>query len=69
MFLFNLSSFKDTFQGNCRRQEFLTSIWRNTFINVRTALFFGMNKTLSDTMKKLIHRIVERQLKKPKSQR
>ena len=39
------------------------------FINVRTALFFGMNKTLSDIMKKLIYRIVERQLKNPKSQR
>ena len=39
------------------------------FINVRTALSFGMNRTLSDIMKKLIHRIVKRQLKNPKSQR
>ena len=36
------------------------------FINVRKALFFGMNKTLSDIMKKLIHRTFERQLKKAK---
>ena len=34
------------------------------FINVRTALIFGMNKTLSDIMKNLIHRTFERQLKK-----
>ena len=40
------------------------------FINVRTGLFFGMNKTLSDIMKNLIHRTFERQLKKKnKSQR
>ena len=39
------------------------------FINVRTALFFGMKKTLTDIMKKLIHRIIERQLKNPKCQR
>ena len=37
------------------------------FINVRTALFFGMNKTLSDIMKKLIHPTFERQLKTQKS--
>ena len=34
------------------------------FINARTALIFGMNKTLSDIMKNLIHRTFERQLKK-----
>ena len=37
------------------------------FINVRTALFFGMNKTLSDIMEKLIHPTFERQLKTQKS--
>ena len=36
------------------------------FINVRTALFFGMNKAFSDITKKLTHRTFERQLKKPK---
>ena len=39
------------------------------FINVKIALFFGMKKTLSDIMKKLIHQTFEIQLKKPKSQR
>ena len=57
------------FSRKFRRQEFLTSIWRNTFINVRTALFFSMNKTFSDIIKKLIHRIVERQLKKTQEQK
>ena len=57
------------FSRKFRRQEFLTSIWRNTFINVRTALFFSMNKTFSDIIKKLIHRIVERQLKKTQKQK
>ena len=35
------------------------------FINVRTELFFGMNKTLSCIMKKLIHWTFERLLKNP----
>ena len=33
------------------------------FINVRTALLFGINKTLSDIMEKPVHRNFERQLK------
>ena len=37
------------------------------FINVRTALFFGINKTLSDIMEKVIHQIfIQRKLKNPK---
>ena len=66
-----MSSFKDTFQGFCYRQEHLlmTASVCSYFINVRTALFFGMKKTLTDIMKKLIHRIIERQLKNPKCQR
>ena len=42
----------------------MTAFTCSWFINVRTALFFGMNKTLPDIMKKLIHRTFERQLKK-----
>ena len=32
----------------------MTASVRSLFINVRTALFFGTNETLSDIMKKLI---------------
>ena len=44
----------------------MTASTYSWFKNVRKALFFGMNKTLSDIMKKLIHRTFERQLKKAK---